>query len=77
MSLHDCRECLKLWQAYLDSATEYADLKLEQESAVRTGNVSAFERLEREIDLARETRRRARQNIKDHTAWRHPNEAAA
>ena len=74
MSLHDCPECLQLWQAYVTAVARHADLELRQKLAASEDDLPTFKRLEREIAVAEEARKKTKQTIQHHTAQQHPHE---
>lgn len=77
MSLHDCAQCLKLWQIYLTAKTEHADLRLKQQLAAASDDFAALERLKWDTKVVEGALKAVSQNIRDHTAMCHPNEAVA
>jgi hypothetical protein len=72
MSIHDCADCVKLWQAYFRAVTEHTSLRLQQQLAISKDDPEASKRLQGEIERAEQAMRDAKQQINQHDASRHP-----
>ncbi|GEM_PF-3785616 len=72
MSIHDCADCVKLWQAYFKAVTEHTSLRLQQQLAISKDDLETSKRLEGEIERARQSMQEAKQRINQHDASRHP-----
>ena len=74
MSLSDCQECLPLWQAYLRATETCMDLRKRQESAVASGDIESFWKLDADLDIADRVRDKTKRKAVEHQQTRHPNE---
>lgn len=71
MSIHDCSDCLRLWQTYLKAVVEYRALKTEQRLALANDDFETAMLLVPQIQAAEQVRQKAKEDADSHQLIRH------
>ena len=71
MSIHDCSDCLRLWQTHLAAVAQYRALKTEQRLALANDDFETVILLVPQIQAAEHARQKAKEDADDHQLIRH------
>ena len=77
LSLHDCSDCLRLWQVYLKAAVQHQALRTEQKLALVNDDFETAILLVPQIQAAEQARQKAKEDADDHQLIRHRKAEAA
>ena len=71
MSIHDCQDCLRLWQSYIKATGEYLALKTEQKVAVLNDDIETATLLLTQVQSAERVRQQTWEEAETHELARH------
>ena len=71
MSIHDCRDCLRLWQKYIKATGECLALKTEQRVAILNNDFETAMLLLSQVQAAEQVRQQAWEEAESHELGRH------
>ena len=77
MSLHDCSDCVRLWQIYVTASLGYTALKTEQGIALANDDFETAILLVPQIQAAEQARQEAKEYAQSHQLTRHRSSKAA
>jgi hypothetical protein len=77
LSLHDCSDCLRLWQIYLAAAVAHKALRDEQKLALLNDDFETAMLLVPQVQAAEQARQKAREDADGHQLIRHRSSKAA
>lgn len=71
MSIHDCPDCLRLWQTYLTATVQHRALRTEQKLALTNDDFETAILLVPQIQVAEQAREKAKEDAEAHHLTRH------